>query len=141
MTWAANTRVIENGPRDLIIEFVGYDSAPVANTVVENGVTKVGQSTYNLTLSHTKVRRILASVTNCVVQIVWDGATPTNLAVLGGNTIGDYNLDPARAGTQGIWNDATTPTGNILFTTTEQQVATSVGPAGYTITLFMVKGQ
>lgn len=140
MAFAATTRIIENGSRDLIMEFVGIDTAPTAGLAEEAAVVKVNAGTLGLSTnpSHTKIRRILYNVSNANVYIRWDGATPTDIALLSG--WGDYNLDNLRSGSQGIFDDALTPTGNITFTTTAIQAVATGGYAGYTITLFMIKG-
>lgn len=138
MAFVATSRTLENGARNLVMEFVGFDSAPVANTVAENAVVKVNATTLTLT-THLKIRRILYSIVNASVRMQWDATSPVDIAMLAG--YGDYLLTYPQIGVMGIQNDGGAGvTGNVTFTTTEVGAAASAGAAGYTITLFMTKG-
>ena len=79
MVATVNTRIIENGQRNLIMQFTFWTTA----TDVETNVVKVNAATLGLSTNpcHTKVRKIEWVTTNAVdVRIQWDGATPTDIA-------------------------------------------------------------
>jgi len=128
MVATVNTRTLENSARNLVQQFTFWTTG----VDVETNVVKVNAVTLGLSTNpcHTKVRRIKWVTSGAIdVRIQWDGATPTDIAILEYWGVLDFS------DTEGIWNDATTPTGNIIFST----FATSANN-GYSITLYMVKG-
>lgn len=136
-------RVLENGPRNFVLQVNGSDTA---NSVA---ATRNGQSNgilvaagYTPTI-HFKVRRILYSLTNCVADLQWHATTNVDLAILSG--FGDFTLD-AMAGksSQGIWNDAGVGvTGDIdINTITSATVTAGTNPitSAMSLVLFGLKG-
>lgn len=132
MADAVNTQTIENGPRNLVMKFTN-----VSDGTGESAVVKVDASTFTPALTTSlKVRRIEYNITGGAVRMLWDATTDVTFAYL----TGYGNLD--LTDTQGIVNNAGAGvTGDILFTTSGFIAAGASNPAsGYTITLFMVKG-
>ena len=132
MADAVTTQIIENGPRNLVMKFTN-----VSDGTGESAVVKVDASTFTPTLTASlKVRRIEYNITGGAVRMLWDATTDITFAYLTG--YGNMDLDF----TQGIVNNAGSGnTFDILFTTSGFIASGASNPAsGYTITLFMIKG-
>ena len=82
----------------------------------ESLVKKVDASELNHASSSTKIARVIYSINtvggNGAVELVYDGATNTTAMVLGGSGTIDLQTPAIQ-----IANNATTPTGDILFST------------------------
>ena len=82
--------------------------------------------------SHMKIRRIKYSILNCYVRLQWDGVTPADIAYLGQ---GEDILDFSKSYAGGFPNNATTPTGNVIVTT-----SAAILGSGFTLECEFVKG-
>ena len=131
MADTVSSQTIEDGPRNLVMKFTN-----VSDGTGESDVVKVDVSALGVSITSLKVRKIEYNVTGGAVRIEWDATTDVVLAYLSG--YGTYYLKD----TQGAFNPAGTGnTGDILFTTSGFIAAGASNPAsGYTITLFMTKG-
>ena len=130
-----STQTIESGPRNLVMNFTNESDGTGESNVVKVDVSALGLSTTSL-----KVRKIEYNVVGGAVYIKWDASTDNPIAYLSGYGCFDWT------DTQGITNPATTGnTGDILFSTSGFNAAagtspTSTAASGYTITLYMIKG-
>lgn len=117
-----------NGARNAQVKVVDVsDGTGLSSYVILNASTLVPNPG-----SHMKIRRIKYSILNCYVRIQWDGATPGDIAYLGqGEDILDFTHDYAG----GFPNNALTPTGNVIVTTTGQ-----IAGSGFTLTLDTILG-
>lgn len=135
MADSVTSQIIENGSRNLIYKFTN-----ISDGTGESAVKKVDATALALTTS-LKVRKIEYNVTSGAVQMLWDASTDVTFAYLTG--YGCIDLED----TQGVFNNAGAGvTGNILFTTSGFNAANGTSPAatpasGYTIFLYMIKGQ
>lgn len=136
MADAVNTQTIENGPRNLVMKFTN-----ISDGTGESAVVKVDASTFAPALTTSlKVKKIEYNVTGGAVNLLWDATTDVPFAYLTG--YGCIDLED----TQGIVNSAGSGvTGDILFTTSGFNAANGTSPtatpaSGYTIILYMIKG-
>lgn len=131
MADTVSSQTIENGTRNLVMKFTN-----VSDGTGEADVVKVDVSVLGVSITSMKIRKIEYNVTGGAVRIEWDATTDVVAAYLSG--YGEMDLTD----TQGMFNPAGTGnTGDILFTTSGFIAAGASNPAsGYTITLYMIKG-
>lgn len=142
MAFSYSFRVLENGARDMILQVQAFDSSTGAIAsgagTTSNGILNAN----SLPLStHTKVRRLLFTVSpSVIVRVQWHATSNVDIALLAAN--GDYNLDYARSGCQGIFDDGGSGvTGDIDIAPFYATAATGAsGPSSFSFVLFMVKG-
>lgn len=130
MADTVTSQTLENGARNLVMHFTN-----VSDGTGEAAVTKVNASTLGLSI-HLKVRRIKYNVTGGAIKLMWDATSDVNFAYLSG--YGELDLTFV----QGIPNSGGVGvTGTIQLTTSGFIAQTATVPAsGYTLTLFMTKG-
>lgn len=124
MADSVSTQIIVNNERNLVMKFTN-----LSDGTGETNVVKVNASTLGLT-SHLTIWRVSYDIRAGGLRIIWGGATPTDAVILSDNS--GALIDMQCYG--GIWNNATTPNGNILFTTVAFAANSS-----YTIVLEMKK--
>lgn len=102
------TLVIQEGPRNLIMQFTGVGDG----SGNETNVVKVDVSTLRPPAYTVRIRKISGTVEFGIVQVWWDALVPVKALELSG----DINLDFERCG--GLLNNAGGgKTGDILFKT------------------------
>lgn len=131
MADAVTSQTIENGPRNLVMKFTNVSDGTGESDVVKVDVSALGVSTTSM-----KVRKIWYNVTGGAVNIEWDATADQSAFYLSGH--GWIDIED----TQGAFNPAGAGnTGDILFSTSGFVASGAGVPAsGYTIILFMVKG-
>lgn len=107
----------------------------VSDGTGESAVTKVSVSSLNPNYrgkpcTGVAIRKIIASMNGMAVNILWDAATDVTGFIVGP---GLYTFDFLAAGSV-LTNNATSPTGDVLFTT----IGASSGDT-YTIVLELIK--
>lgn len=80
---------------------------------------------------HLKIRRIRYSLLNLYLRVMWGGATPADIAYIGQ---GADELDFSEKYSNGYPNNAITPTGEILLTTSAQILG-----SGFTLELELIQ--
>jgi len=112
MAAQATQQVISNGPRNLILKYtIGGDSLldVSADTLVD-----ISSLDSNIGVSGYRLERAQWSLTGMSAKLAWEsGATDVDLIQLAD---GDGEVDFSSFG--GVVNNATLPTGNIVYTTT-----------------------
>ncbi len=140
------TRVLEGGPRWLAIQVVASDPASTTAGTIDFASAAIVTAASNGVNVHSKIRRILFNCSNCIAYLSYAGSTAANDEGIGtfGPGWGDYNLDYARSGTQGLANTATGATGDIKMQVTPTATVTAGSTlsttAGVTLTLFITQG-
>ncbi len=125
MGMSVTTRIIEEGVRNLTMQFTGLGDG----TENETGVVKVNVAALNPRCAGVRIMKATYDVAYGLVEIQWDALAPVDAILLDGYGHFDY----CRQG--GLNNSGVVgATGNILFSTKGFEANSS-----YTITLEMKK--
>lgn len=132
MADTVTTTVLNNGPRNLVIQFTNE-----SDSTGESGVKKVDAQSATFANQgvvpgiHLKIVRIVYSISGGAVRIQWDASSATDCTILGA---GVGTMDYTAVGGLKNPNNAGA-TGSILFTTVG-----FVAGSSYAIDLEMIKG-
>lgn len=117
-----------DGARNYQVKVVDVsDGTGLSSVVIVDGTTLAINP-----LGHWKIRRIRYSILNLYLRLQWDGATPKDIAYLGQ---GEDILDFTKTYAGGYPNNAVTPTGKIIATTSAQILG-----SGFTLEMELIKG-
>jgi len=142
MALAYTFRVLENGPRNYILQANAVDVATtaVATTgTASNGI--IAANGYTPT-THLKLYRIWYSIYNLDVRVQWHATTNVDIAILSGG-YGDLNFDEMAAHSTFMINDGGVGvTGDIDIAPSYASTITTAGgvTASLSLTLFAIKG-
>lgn len=111
MTAIATQQIIHNGPRNLVLK---YTIDGVAGDVTANTLVDISALDANIGVRGLRLDRAYWAVTGMSLKLQWedaDGANVDLLELANDDGIFDYSLRG------GVTNNATLPTGNVVFTT------------------------
>lgn len=127
MAIITTTQTLEEGPRNLIVQWTGRSDGSGS----EDLVRKVDVSELSPKCGSVKINRISGSVDFGVVELYWDALDPKKFATLSGT----IDLDYCKAG--GLTNNAGLPkTGDLLLSTVGFELNST-----YVLLVEMVKKQ
>ena len=112
MTQIATQQVISNGPRNLVLKYT-IDGVSPFGDVTADTLVDISSLDSNIGVGGYRLERATWSLTGMSANLSWEGATDVDLLELAN---GDGSVDFSDMG--GITNNASLPTGNVVYTTT-----------------------
>lgn len=118
MTATATQQVINNGARNLVLKYTIGGPAPYVNATADT-LVDISSLDSNIGVGGYRLERASWSLTGMSAKLAWEsGTTDVDLLQL---AAGDGEADFSEVG--GVANNATLPTGNIVYTTTGYDAA------------------
>ncbi len=111
MTAIATQQVISNGPRNLILKYT-IGGTPLGDVTADT-LVDISSLDTNIGVGGYRLEKATWSLTGMSCKLAWEGASDVDLIQL---SAGDGEVDFSEAG--GVVNNASIPTGNVVYTTT-----------------------
>jgi len=112
MTQTATQQVISNGPRNLVLKYTIAGVSPFGDVTADT-LVDISSLDSNIGVGGYRLERASWSLSGMSAKLAWEGATDIDLLQL---TNGEGEVDFSSFG--GVVNNATIPTGNVVYTTT-----------------------
>ena len=112
MTQTATQQVISNGPRNLVLKYTIAGNAPFGDVTADT-LVDISSLDANIGVGGYRLEKASWSLTGMSAKLAWEGAADVDLIQL---SSGDGAVDFSETG--GIVNNASIPTGNVVYTTT-----------------------
>jgi len=112
MTQVATQQVISNGSRNLVLKYT-IAGVPPFGDVTADTLVDISSLDSNIGVGGYRLERASWSLSGMSAKLAWEGATDVDLLQL---TNGEGEVDFSEFG--GVVNNATVPTGNVVYTTT-----------------------